>query len=325
MVDAVVHVKHAFGLFSAGAEAAQVIGLVATRTTATFVDLSWNAADNATSYNVYQNGLLLDNVAGTTARISGLTPATAYQFQVAGADPVLTEGPRSSVLSLSTLALPEWVGIPFPLFDLGVASTYDLKAFISPAPTAGYTFSNIGTALPSGVTLAGSTGVLSFDGVGGLTDVSTYSFRYTDGTSTVDITTVRVQVKDDTIPTVPTSLQSASITPATFTLSWTASGDPGANISGYKVWRNGVLFATLGDVVSYAVTGQSEGSTNSWRVSCFDTANNESPQSAPLSVVQTTSSLVFEENSPPFLPVVPGGAGFGMSTAAGSGRDAITN
>lgn len=325
MVDAVIKVKHAFGLFSAGTEPAQVTGLALVRRTATLIELSWNAAANATSYNVYRNGQLLDSTTGTTIQLSGQTPETSYTFQIAGADPLLVEGPRSSTLNVTTLALPEWIGIPFPLFDLGVASTYDLRASISPAPTSGYTFSNVGTSLPGGVTLNGATGVLSYDGAGGLTDVSTYSFRYNDGISpAVDITNVRVQVKDDTIPTAPTNLGSASITPATFTLSWTAATDPGLNITGYKVFRNGVLFATLGVVTSHAVTGQSEGSSNSWRVSAFDSAGNEGPQSAALVVVQTTSGLVFATNTPPFLAVVPGGAGFGMSTAGGSGRDQIS-
>lgn len=326
MVDAVLQFKSAYGLFSAGAEAAQVTGLTSTFVAATFVSLSWNAAANAVSYNIYANGISVGSTADTSITISGLTPETLYNFQVAGADAGLAEGPRSTTLVRTTLALPEWTGNPFPLFDLGVGSTYDLKAFIAPAPTSGYTFASTGTALPSGVTLNGATGVLTFDGAGGLTDVSTYSFSYNDGISpAVSITGVRIQVKDDTIPTAPTNLQSASITPATFTLSWDAATDPGANIDGYRVYRNGVLFASLGVVTSYAVTGQAEGSTNSWRVSAKDTAQNEGPQSAPLSVQQTTSGLVFATNTPPFLAIVPGGAGFGMSTAAGSGRDQVNN
>ena len=325
MVDAIITTRFFTGVFSQGTEPAQVLGLVATRVTATFVQLDWNTTTNALSYNIYVNGQLFANTTDSEFNVTGLSPNTLYTFQVAGCDAVLTEGPRSSTIQTTTLNVPEWIGIPFPLFDLNVASSYDLKAFISPAPTAGYAFTNIGTALPSGVTLNGSTGVLTYDGVGGLSDVSTYSFRYNDNANPVtDVTGIRIQIKDDTIPTVPTNLQSASITPATFTLSWTASSDPGGNLTGYKIYRNGVLFTTVGLVTSFAVTGQAEGSTNSWRVSAIDGAGHESGQSAALSVQQTTSGLVFAINNPTFLSIHPGATGFGMSTAAGSGRDQIS-
>lgn len=326
MVDIVIQIRHALGLFSDGSESGQVTGLVSTFTAGTFIDLSWDTEANAVFYNVYANGIRIGNTSATTFRVTGLTPETLYQFQIAGTDAeFLLEGPRSAILSITTPALPEWTGVPFPLFDLAEGATFDLKAFIRPAPTAGYTFTSIGTALPTGVILNGATGVLTYNGVAGVTNVATYAFRYSDNLNPVaEVTNVRIQIKDDTVPTVPTNLQSASITPATFTLSWDASTDPGTNLDGYKVWRNGVLFATLGVVTSYAVTGQAEGSTNLWRVSAFDDAGNESPLSAGLSVAQTTSALTFSVNSPPFLCVIPGGAGFGTSTAGGSGRDAIS-
>ena len=51
-------------------------GLTATAITSKTVDLSWNAAENAKSYNVYQDGELVSNVQGTSFKVEGLIPST---------------------------------------------------------------------------------------------------------------------------------------------------------------------------------------------------------------------------------------------------------
>ncbi len=63
--------------------------LTAGNATDTTIDLSWNAStDNVgvTGYDVYQGATLLGEVAGTTAQVTGLTPATAYSFRVRAKD-----------------------------------------------------------------------------------------------------------------------------------------------------------------------------------------------------------------------------------------------
>jgi chitodextrinase len=57
-------------------------GLAVTGTTTTTASLSWNASSGATGYKVYQGSTVKATVTGTTATISGLSPATQYQFNV---------------------------------------------------------------------------------------------------------------------------------------------------------------------------------------------------------------------------------------------------
>jgi hypothetical protein len=88
---------------------------------------------------------------------------------------------------------------------------------------------------------------------------------------------------DTQAPTVPTGLFSTIITTSSFRLNWIASTDDTA-VTGYKVFKNGSLYATLGNVTSTDITGQSQGSTATWTVSAFDAVPNESAQSTGLSV-----------------------------------------
>ncbi|WP_432066912.1 chitinase [Streptomyces sp. C10-9-1] len=50
--------------------------------TTTSVGLNWGAVSGATGYNVYRDGAKVQSVAGASATVGGLSPDTAYQFQV---------------------------------------------------------------------------------------------------------------------------------------------------------------------------------------------------------------------------------------------------
>ncbi|WP_435610326.1 chitinase [Streptomyces sp. C10-9-1] len=50
--------------------------------TTTSVGLNWGAVSGATGYNVYRDGAKVQSVAATSATVGGLSPDTAYQFQV---------------------------------------------------------------------------------------------------------------------------------------------------------------------------------------------------------------------------------------------------
>ncbi|MFJ5683327.1 chitinase [Streptomyces sp. NPDC093099] len=58
-------------------------GLRAGTVTSTSVALSWAPVTGATGYTVYRGGTRALDVSGTSATVTGLSPATAYSFQVA--------------------------------------------------------------------------------------------------------------------------------------------------------------------------------------------------------------------------------------------------
>jgi hypothetical protein len=84
-------------------------GLSATATSSSQINLSWNAAtDNTrvTGYRVYRNGSQIAIVAGTTYASTGLSPATAYTYQVAAHDAAGNVSAQSTAASATTQAVP---------------------------------------------------------------------------------------------------------------------------------------------------------------------------------------------------------------------------
>jgi chitodextrinase len=74
-------------------------------------------------------------------------------------------------------------------------------------------------------------------------------------------------------------LTAAAVSPSQISLSWTASTDD-VGVTGYRVYRNGVLLLTLGAVTSLQNTGLSPSTTYSYTVQAIDATGNASGQSA---------------------------------------------
>jgi chitodextrinase len=89
--------------------------LVASGTTATTTNLSWNAAtDNVgvTAYNVYKGNALAGTVAGTTYTASGLTASTTYSFSVRAIDAAGNISVASNTVTITT-GVGTTNGLPF--------------------------------------------------------------------------------------------------------------------------------------------------------------------------------------------------------------------
>lgn len=83
------------------------LNLTASGTTQTTTNLSWSAStDNVgvTGYDVYQNGTLKANVAGTTYMVTGLTASTAYTFYVRAKDAAGNASAQSNTVNVTTLS-----------------------------------------------------------------------------------------------------------------------------------------------------------------------------------------------------------------------------
>ncbi|MEZ4776430.1 MAG: PKD domain-containing protein [Bacteroidia bacterium] len=88
---------------------AVVVNLTSTGRTISSVSLQWNpSTDNTavTGYKIYLDGSLRDSTTGTTFTVSGLNPATPYDFQVTALDAAGNQSALSSILTVSTLNLP---------------------------------------------------------------------------------------------------------------------------------------------------------------------------------------------------------------------------
>ncbi|MDT0396027.1 chitinase [Streptomyces edwardsiae] len=76
-------------------------GLRAGTVTSTSVALSWSPVSGATGYAVYRDGTKIRTVNGTSATVSGLSPSTAYAFQVAAVNDA-GESARSATVTATT-------------------------------------------------------------------------------------------------------------------------------------------------------------------------------------------------------------------------------
>ncbi|MFJ9040077.1 chitinase [Streptomyces sp. NPDC102406] len=76
-------------------------GLKAGPVTSTSIALSWTAVPGATSYALYADGTRSRTVTGTSTTVTGLTPATAYSYQVTALNDA-GESPRSATVTATT-------------------------------------------------------------------------------------------------------------------------------------------------------------------------------------------------------------------------------
>ncbi|MGW4168726.1 chitinase [Streptomyces chartreusis] len=101
----------------AGQPPAAPTGLRRGAIAATSVALSWSPVAGATGYAVYRNGTKVQTVTGTSATVGGLTPSTAYSFQVAAVNDA-GESAKSATVTATTIAGPSGPGTDLPAHAL---------------------------------------------------------------------------------------------------------------------------------------------------------------------------------------------------------------
>ncbi|MFC7825659.1 chitinase [Streptomyces sp. NPDC057375] len=81
-------------------------GLKTGSVTSSSVALSWSPVPGATGYAVYRDGVKVSTVTGTSTTVSGLTPSTAYSFQVTAVNDA-GESARSATVTVTTAQRPD--------------------------------------------------------------------------------------------------------------------------------------------------------------------------------------------------------------------------
>ena len=123
---------------------------------------------------------------------------------------------------------------------------------------------------------------------------SAYGCDCTNNDDKLYISSISIREADLQSPTVGV-LSSTSQTDTTIDLSWTAATDNVA-VTNYKVYKDAVLETTLGNVLSYQVTGLTAATAYNFTVTALDAAGNESVVSNTFSIT-TNAGFRRQSNS----------------------------
>ena len=272
-------------------------GLTATATSASQINLSWNAStDNVgvAGYRIHRNGSLISTQIGsaTTFQDGGLNASTSYSYRVDAFDAASNISAQSAAASATTLAAPDTSA---PSIPAGLSATAASSSQINLSWTA--STDNVGVTgyrvYRNGSFLVALGNVTSYQSTG-LTASTTYTYRIdavdaagnASGLSTQASATTQPS-PDTTAPTTPTGLIATAASTSQINLTWTASTD-NVGVTGYRVYRNGTLLTTLGNVTNYQNTGLTASTTYSYTVQAIDAAGNTAAQSATATATTQT-------------------------------------
>lgn len=281
-------------------------GLAASVMSGTRIDLTWSAAtDNVavTGYRVFQNGALLATLGNvTTYQDTSVFPAATFVYTVRALD---AAGNVSGLSAAATATTPTGADLVAPTTPTGLtasalsASQVNLRWLASTDNVAvsGYRIYR------NGVLLAILANVTSYQDNNSVTPATTYSYNVdaVDATGNASglsapASVTTPAVPDTTPPSIPTGLTASAISSTQINLQWADATDNVA-VTGYRVYRNGALLATLGNVISYQSTGLSPSTTYSFTVRALDASGNVSgnstaasatTQAAPDAIAPTT-------------------------------------
>ena len=232
-----------------------------------------------TEYKVYRNGTQVGTPSGTSYSDSGLASATTYSYTVAACDAAGNCSAQSTAVLATT---PDNVSptVPADLAASAVGATQINLNWTASTDNVGVTEYKV---YRNG-TQVGTPSVTSYSDTG-LASATTYSYTVAacdaaGNCSAQSTPPVSVTTPDNIAPSVPTGLVASAVDATQINLAWNASTDNVA-VTAYKVYRNTLLIATLGNVLSYSNTGLTSATTYSYTVAACDAAANCSVPSSP--------------------------------------------
>ena len=229
--------------------------------------LSWTAVPDATLYNIYADGVLVDTSTVTSDTLTGLSVGSTAIYTVRG---VVGKYITSNSLPIKVTTLINAPGAPTVTALSGISATV---TWTKSANSKNYILNFYD---PSGTvnfkTVTVDSSLLTYT-VTGLSPATTYTVGvqavYANGTSPVSALATL------TMPApAPTGLTASTITSTGFTLGWTAS----SSVAYYEVYRDGALTTRVSDpsVISLPITGLAPGGSYAFTMKAyyFDNSKN---------------------------------------------------
>ena len=252
--------------------------------------LTWTASANATSYNIYRNGVLYaSSITGTTYTNTAVTTGTSYAYYIKAKNATTTQTTNSNgtqtVVALNC-AVPGAFTITATAECSGTTSRVNLSWTASANATSYDVYRN-GSLYASDVT--GTQFLNTFVTVG-----TTYTYSMiaknnigtlANSNGTLSATAIMCAPGTFTATATPT----CSGTTSAINVTWTAS----TNATSYDIYRNGNLYAS--DITgtsflnTYLITA---GTTYTYYVKAKNTAGTLNNSNGTLSVTATNCSAV---------------------------------
>jgi chitodextrinase len=281
-------------------------GLTANAVSASQINLSWLAStDNVavTGYRVRRDGMLLTTLGNvTTYQDTGLTASTAYSYTVRALDAAGNVSPNSTAASATTQAAPDTTAPSTPAgLTATAASTSQINlSWTASTDNVGVTGYNV---YRGGTQIATLGAVTTFQNTG-LAASTTYSYtvRAFDAAANLSAPSpsaivATLAAPDTTAPSTPAGLTATAVSSSQINLSWAAATD-NVGVTGYNVFRGGMLIATLGAVTTFQNNGLAASTTYSYTIRARDAAGNVSGESisanATTRAPNTTAILMWD-------------------------------
>lgn len=265
----------------------------ASAITSSTLTLNWAAStDNygVSQYLVRRDGAQVGVSSGASFSDSGLTPSTAYSYTIAAQDSAGNVSALSPARSVTTAAgnvarVYYKLGSGWSAANMHYAATGGTWTAVPgvpmPAACTGWGMLSVNLGSATGLQAAFNNGAGTWDNNGGK------NYALGTGMSAVENGGISSGVNpcnvDTVAPTAPTGTSASAIDANTVSLAWTASTD-NVGVSGYYVYRNGALIATVAGGTAYTDNTAAPSTTYSYTLKAFDAAANVSALSAAAGV-----------------------------------------
>jgi fibronectin type 3 domain-containing protein len=291
--------------------------LTAAAVSSSQINLSWTAStsqgDGVGGYEVFRNGVHINNVFTTSWSDTGLSAGTTYSYYLIAYSTHGEESGHSNIASVTTPVPPPPTSPTSLTAETLDDSEIDLSwnASTSSAGIAGYKiYRNGGLVGTTSSTTLSDTGVLTAYYDTPLPAATTYSYyvvAYDNSGTTSSASNTTSATTQSTIPSsAPGSFKATVTSASTVNLSWNASTPGQVGVKQYDIYEvtppddtddNGVLdgqFIASTTGTSYQVTGLAASTGYGFYVIAVDKTDNFSDQSAE--ALATTNALGYALN-----------------------------